>query len=311
MLEIQELKQAQQFISLGEKEKAAKILWELYVSKDEEVKLDAALSLLSVIDPLTENNKLIEVSGEAIKLAVKMGKIDIYAYLLGRKSNFLASQLTFLIYRQRNLILAAGIFKWFDFSLKRDKQEYESIVLKRETLEKEIETLELEALRLARAIADPYLRGHIFMALGESYSSKSLSNQLDWMIGGRKRNKIANIYFVRRWGLSKFLIYDKNVRRKITESKNKCIDFFQKSIEEFKLSDKKSELAYAHYSFSLQLLTMYKFSKAKKYLLKAKLLAQDKNEKQLLQQIQELEKSITDKNKHIPNRVEEFGLDLP
>ncbi len=311
MSEAQELKEANKLILLNEKAKAAPILWKLYRSKDQNIKLDAALSLLITLDHLTENQKLLEVTEEAIKTASDLQKMDVRAYLLTQKATFLFSELNFLVYRQRNLMLAAGVFEWIDFSLEKEKKEFETISIHRKKLEEKIYKLEMEASELVNSSTNHYLRGHIFMGLAQLHISRFLNHQLDFVSGGRIRSMIANIYFIRRWNLNKFIIYDKSSRKNINESKRQSFSFFEKAATEFKAGHLNSDLAYAYYNLATNLTLTFNFTKSKKFLSLAKQLAQKNNEKILLAQIGELEKQIKDKNKHLRNYVEEFGLDLP
>ena len=125
MSEAQELNEARKLISQNEKEKAASILWKLYASNTSIIKLDAILSLLAVLDLVTENIKLLEITDEGITITKSLGKHDVHAFLLGKKCVFLSAQLGLLIYRQKNLVLSANVFKWIDFSLEKDKKEFE------------------------------------------------------------------------------------------------------------------------------------------------------------------------------------------
>jgi len=146
MSETRELEEARNFIASVQKEKALPILWRLCESKNLDIKLDAGLALLVVLDHLTENKKLLEVTNKTIEVASATGRDDVRAYLLSKKAQFLFSDLTTLTYRQHNLNLAAGVFQWIDFSLEKDKREFAEIKIERTRLEKEIFSLESGAL---------------------------------------------------------------------------------------------------------------------------------------------------------------------
>lgn len=312
MSEIQELKEARNLVALNQKEKALPLLWKLYASKNPDVKLEAGLSLLVALDQLTENRKLLKVTEETIKVASDLGREDVRAYLLSKKANFLFAELGFLTYRRRNLKLAGEVFRWIEFSLEKDRNEYEVIIAKCNELDREISALEIEVVDLTqKGTASHYLRGHIFMSLGEVSFSRFLNNQLDLMIGGKWRSKICNMYFVRRWDLYKFINYHRDARRKLNAARNECIDLFERAISEFKSGNHEVDLAHALYNLAVKFTLMFCFSKARKYLNQAKILAKAKNEKVLLIQMSELEGRIKDKYRHPRNYVEEFGLDLP
>ncbi len=310
MSETQILNKARRLIFEGHKEKAAVLLWKLYASKNPSIKLDAILSLLEVLDAVTENEKLLEITNIGIEISAKLGKDDVRAFLFGKKGRFLLYKLGLLIYRQRNLMLSASVFTWIDFSLEKDKNEFEAIGLKRGEIEKEVLEIETKLLKLVEASADHNFRGHIFWAIGDFYIAKYFNYKTDQIKAGKIKSKIANIYFVKRWNLDKFL-YDKEIRQKIRDSGKKCIVYCRKSIAEFEIGNKGPETAYASYNLANNLRSMNHFFQAKKYLIKAKKLAEAHNQKPLLAQIELFEKRLADKNRNIRNYVEEFGLDLP
>lgn len=311
MPESQELKNALNFIASGQKEKALPLLWKLYTSKNSGIKLTAGMNLLTVLDLTTENKKLLDVTDETIELASAMGKKDIRIYLLSKKAIFVYNDLTYLTSRQRNLNLAAGVFHWIDFSLEKDQKEYEAIIAQKDTYKKEISSLEADVLASIQSIEDHNLRGHIFMSLGEISFTRFLNDQLDLMICGRLRSKIINYYFVRRWNLNILLGFDRNAQRKIRKSRKMCISYFEKSIKEFKVGHHEINLAYAFYNLAAKFTLMYCFSKARRYLNKARQLAEMRDEKALLVKINELGPRIKDKYKDSNNYVREQKLNLP
>ena len=309
MSEIKNLNKARDLIAQGGHVEARKIL-EAITSKDPKIRLDVILALLVVFDHVTENDKLLEVTNEGIEITMKNGNESVNSYLLARKSIFMLTHLSSMIHRQKNLMLSAGVFEWIDFSLERDKKEYEFIVEKRKPIEKEIELLIATVIERAEHGVNHYFRGHLFSAIGDFYSSKYLADMLDFQEGGRTKSKIANMYFVRRWNLDKFL-YDRASRRKIRDSKKKCVLYFERSIAEFQLGGKKSEGANAIYNLAVKMKTFYKFARAKRLLAEAKSIAVSLNEKPLLGKIEMFEKEVADKNRNIRDYVEELGLDLP
>lgn len=311
MSEARQLKEAQNLIGSSQKEKALPLLWKLYASRNPDIKLEAGLSLLVALDQLSENKKLLEVTEETIKVASDLGRKDVRAYLLSKKAIFLSIDLGSLKYRKQNLKLAAKVFKWIEFSLEQDKKEYEAVIEKCNQLGGEISALIIDVLESAQATADHYFRGHIFMSLGEVYFSMFLDYKLDLAISGKWRSKICNIYFVRRWKIDKLINYSRDARKKLNTSRNKCIEFFEKAILEFKSGNHETDLAYALYNFAVKFTLMFHFIRARKYLNQAKLKAGAGNEITLLRQIGELERRINDKYEHVRNYVEEFRLDLP
>lgn len=311
MSEIQKLKEAQRLISINDVEKATPLLWELYSSNNPNTKLNAILSLLAVLDYVTDTEKILQIIKGGIKIATSMGKNDVIAFLLGRKSFFLESVLGFLIYRQKNLVLSANVFKWINFATEKEKREFEKITNKRQQIEKEIREIENTILRMAESSSDHYFRGHVFMAVGEIYGSRYLNDKLDLMIGGRLRSKIGNIYWVRRWRLDNLLLYRSSDRRKIVGHKRDCVRFFKLSISEFEAGGNESDMAHACYNLAVKLNMMFHFHGAARYLYQAERLARKTNEGRLLAQVLSFRSDLKNKNKNVRNYVEEFGLDLP
>jgi hypothetical protein len=310
MPETQELEEAQRLISLNEIEKAAILLWKLYSSKVPATRLNAILGLITTLNSVTENDKLLEITNVGIEIETTTKKDDVAVFLLGKRSIFLSTQLGFLIHRQKSLVLSANIFKWINFSTEKEKSEFEAIAQKRLGIEKEIQNIETTISDFWKTNTDHYFRGYIFMTLGDLYSLKFFNDQLDFMVGGKIRSKIGNIYFIKRWGLDKWL-FKRRDRKKIKNDNDKCIYFLKLAISEFESGKYGKEIAHACYNLAVKFKLVFRFGKAKKYLKQAQQLAETNNEKRLLSQITIFRKELSDRNKHIRNYVEEFGLDLP
>lgn len=311
MSEADELKAAQHAIAAGVKEEALLVLWKLFVSKNCGTRLDAGLLLLVALDPLAHNEQLLHVTEAAIELASAMRKDDVRAYLLGKKAEFLYRELSNLTYRQRNLNLAAGIFQWIEFSLQADKVEFAAIAAERSKLKQDIASLEADALAAIQASEDHYMRGHLFMSLGEISFSRFMDDQLEFCSGGKLKSKIMNLYFVRRWHLNQLIGFTRGSRSKLREAQSNSVGYFLKAIEEFAAGHYKSDLAHALFALAAKSTFTYRFRKARKYLNRARQLAEAENVRALFNPIRELQKRIDDKCRHLRNYVEESGLDLP
>lgn len=310
MSERDEIKKAHALISQGREEEAEKILWTVYMSNEPMIKIDAVLALLVVLNHVTENDKLLEVANMGIEVAEKINRRDVLAFLMEKKCVFLLTELSAMIHREKNLMLSANVFKWIEFSLERDKKEYGLIKDDRKRVEKEVEELTTKVIAMAEAATDHYFRGAIYSSIGDYYSSKYLVDQLDFMKGGKIRSRIANLYFVRRWNLDKFL-YDRDSRKKLKESWKKCVLYFEKSIVEYRAGGRTSEEAHMIYNLAVKYKIVYGFSRASKLLAQAKVLAEVQKEIRLLKRITLLEKEVADKNKHMRDYVTEMGLDMP
>src|SRR5690348_11481933 len=103
------------------KNEARPILFRLQTSQDAGTRLDAGLALLVALDHVTENDKLLQVAEKAMAAAAEARQLDARTYLLSQMAELLSVKLSTIAYRQRNLNLAAGVFKWIEFSLEEDK----------------------------------------------------------------------------------------------------------------------------------------------------------------------------------------------
>ena len=219
------------------------------------------------------------------------------------------SELSSVIYRQTNLMLSSRVFGWIGFSLERDKQEYEALEQQRKNLEQEIDTILSAVIENAELGSDHGFRGHQFSSIGDVYSSKFLVDKLAFQEGGKLKSKIANLNFVRRWNLDRCL-YDRKARRKIDESRDECIRYFERSIKEFELAGKKSEQAHTIYNLAAKMLLFNNFRRTKRLLAEARTIVESISEKRLLEKIEYLEKRVVGENE-MRDYVNEMGLDMP
>jgi cell division protein FtsB len=310
MSEQEKLNKARNMYDKGEYSEARKLLEEI-TTKDAGIRINVLSAFIGVLDHVSENDKLLDVANEGIDVATKLGNDTMRNYFLGKKCFFLMSDLSSMIYRQKNLVLSAQVFKWIDFSLERDKKEYEALTETRKDLETEIDSTLEAVTKGAESSLDHNFRGHQFSTIGDAYSSKYLADKLDFQEGGKTKAKIANLYFVRRWNLDRYL-YDRNIRKKIDESRDKCIQFFEKSIKEFKIAGMKSEEAHTIYNLAVKLRLFNRFRRAKKLLVEARVIAKSVEDgKRLIDKITKLEISVADKNRNIHDYVSEMGLDMP
>ena len=309
MSDHEKLNKALEFFNQGDYPDARKLLEEI-TTKDPVIRMNVLSAFIGVLDHVSENDKLLAVAKEGIEVATKAGNESVRNYFLGKKCLFLMSDLSWMIYRQKNLVLSASVFGWINFSLERDKKEYEAITEARKELQKEIDSTLAAVMEGAETSLDRNLRGHQFSTIGDAYSSKYLADKLDFQEGGKMKSKIANLYFVRRWNLDRYL-YGRNVRQKIDDSRDRCIQYFKKSIEEFRLAGMNSEQAYMIYNLAVKLQLFNYFRGAKKLLREARAIVESTGEKGLLNKITDLEASIADKNRNIRDRVNEMGLDMP
>jgi tetratricopeptide (TPR) repeat protein len=311
MSEEKEIEKTRKLITENNFDEASKILWKLYQSKNSKIKLDSILALLVVLDRSTENETLLAIADVGINLFSKDSSNGTKVYLMTEKCSFLLTKLGFMSYRQANLKLSASIFKWINFSTEREKKEFEIINQKKSSIELELQHLEEVILNHLEIDDDHYSRGNIYMRLGDCYNQKLSNTQLDAMVGGKTRSKIGNIYFIRRWRLDKWVVYNSKGRKEIRNLWQKCVQNFERAISEFESGSNYVELAHAYYNLAVKYKFAFQFIKAKKCLKKSSELAKEYNESQLLSKIELLNQMIANKNQDVRNYVEEYGLDMP
>jgi hypothetical protein len=303
------LDKATRLIDQGKVKEATTLLWPLCKSPDNVTRLNAIFALLVALNPITDNDELILLAEKGVETAAQLGLGDERAYLLSRKVFYLLNQLSLLVYRQKNLTMSARVFKWIDFSLERDREEYAAIGEQRADIEKEIASKATLVEKLGEECGDHRVRGQLFESIGDYYSTWYFLDCLARQRGGRIRAILFNLRFVRRWNLTYFL-YDRQSRTKILESKRKCFQYLGRAVAEFEAANLKADVARACYNLAAKLMLTNHFVRAQRLLLKAKSLV-DSNNTRLVQQIVELEKRIKERNRHTPNYVEELGLDMP
>lgn len=309
MSEKDALNRAQRLVDQGNTEEASKLLWPLSESRNSVTRLNAIFALLVALNPITEIDKLVFLSDKGIETAAQLGLSNERAYLLSRKVFYLLNRLSALVHRLTNLTLSARVFKWINFSLERDKEEYTAIGKQRAIIEKEVASTATLVERLAEESTDHRVRGQLFESIGDYYSTWFFLNCLDLQRGGRFRARIFNLRFVRRWNLTYFL-YDRESRNKIVASKRKCFQYLERAVVEFELANLRADVARTCYNLAAKLMLTNHFVHAQRLLLKAKSLVDSKDVK-LVQQIGELEQRIKERNRVTPNYVEELGLDMP
>ncbi|CAN5694163.1 hypothetical protein BH11PAT2_BH11PAT2_04850 [soil metagenome] len=308
MLDKEKLNKGRQLFEQGAYVEARKV-FESILTKDLSIRLNVLLAMLGVLDHVSENDKLLAVVNEGIEITTRTNNEGVRSFLLGKKCLFLMSEHSSIIYRQINLTLSSRVFGWLGFSLERDKQEYDSIGQQCKNLEQEIESILYTVIERAERETNQGLRGHQFSSIGDAYSSKFLSDKLALQKGGKIKSRIANNHFVRRWNLDRYL-YSRVARKKIDDSHDRCIHYFERSIEDFQLAGMKSEQAHAMYNLATKMLLFNGFRRTKKLLIESRALAISIGEKRLLDKIEYLEKRVLGENE-MRDYVSEMGLDMP
>ena len=252
--------------------------------------------LLTALDPVKEIKKLLEFSEAGIRISKKLHDTSGQAYFMSRKADLIVSaKLPFLEYQLHNLKLASG---WIGFSTEIDKKSYEALMSEVNSFESEADLLLKDALALVGT--DKKVEGRILMSRGSIESSRYLRYKSEFMGGNAKAKWWLKFQFF-RYPLAEYLFIFNNSQSKKLRS---CIDSFTVDyLKAAKIYEQLNDSAsgYAYHNLANHLKLAYKFWAAKKYLAKAKKVAQKFNDQLLIQQVKAMELAIKAKNKDTPD----------
>lgn len=309
MSEENNLKKAFALLQSGRKEEAAKELLALYEkATNNGYRLEVIDVLLSALDPIKENDKLIKTADEGVKIAHQMNRKDVEAYLMARKADFFTNEVSLLKYNQHNLKLASD---WVGFATEADKNEYERLTREIMRLENETDSLIEEAISISEGIGNKKTEGYVWMSLGQVISTRYLHFKMDAMKGSSRRAKWwLRLTPLRRHGLENYLFFSFGQIKQLREYISTFTEAFLKATKIFRGINDSAE-AYALYNLANNLNIAFEFKKARKYLAQARAVAQKHNELFLLKQIEEMEQIVRDKHRNTPNYLEGETRNFP
>jgi cell division protein FtsB len=281
------------------KEAAAELLALEKIITDKNLRIQLIDAALSALDPVSENDKLIKLSEEAIAMTDKNNRKDLQAFFTSRKADFLMGKMTFLLYGQANLKLSPD---WTAFSTEEDKKEYEALTAEAEKTESEINTLLRDALMLAEQSNSKQVVARILMSSASIDSARYLHYKMECMRGGLRTKLWVKFELLRHPFFEKWLVYSKEKTDKLNGFLKSFTDKFLNAAHILdELND--SLAGYAYHNLANDLKSAYRFGKAKKYLLKAKAMAERHNDYLLKKQVELLGKAINARNGDIPDYI--------
>jgi len=266
---------------------------------DKNLRIQIIDLLLSALDPVDKYEKLILLSFEGAKIAEEYGQKDLQAYFMSRRASFLITKISFLQYKQRNLKLAPG---WIEFSTKIDKNEYGKLTTEIEKIEIEIEDLLEQASVLAKESGNKKVLGRVLMEISSIESTRYLHYKSE-CFNNRFRTKLWLTFEILRHPFFEYLIiFSKKESKKLQSFINV---FTENSLQAAQIFEELNDptAGYAYHNLANNLKSTYEFKKAKKYLKKAKIIANKYGDKLLNQRINDLEKEIKNKNRDIPDYI--------
>ena len=279
------------------KEAAAELLNLDSKIMDKNLRIQLIDASLSALDPTKDGGRLIELSGEGIKIAGDYGRKDLQAHFMSRRADFLMTKVAFLQYRRQNLKLAPG---WIEFSTEANKQEYEKLTAQVEKLEREVNDLLAQATILAEQSGNKNVFGRVLMARGSVESSRYFHYKTECMRGNLRTKLWLKFEFLRYPFFEHLIIFTGKNAQKLRSPVDTFTENFLKAAQIFEeLGD--STAGYAYHNLANDLKTAYRFREARKYLEKAKSIAVKHNDPLLKKQVEMLEKAIKAKNRDIPD----------
>jgi len=281
------------------KEASAELMILEQVITDKNLRIQLIDAALSALDTVNENDKLIKLSAEGVNIAKEYNRKDVQSYFMSRKADFLMGKMTFLQYDQHNLKLSPD---WVEFSTEVDKNDYEKLSAEVEKTEKEINALLDEALLLAEQSGDKRAVARVLMANAGIESSRYLHKKAEYMLGNYRTKFWLKFEFMRYPFFERLFIFPNNKGKKLNSIVTSFTVKFLKAAQICEeLND--SLAGYAYHNLANDLKSAYRFRKAKKYLLKAKVIAEKYNDNLLKKQVESLEKAINARNRDIPDYI--------
>jgi len=294
-------KEAIDLLMTGRRKESSVILLDLYKRVvQSEFKVQLIDALITALDPIKENQNLINMASEGIKLAGRLRMLPFQAHFMGRKAEFLISKSSQYQYQRANLKLTPG---WIEFSTEADKNNYEIFTKKVEKLDEEVDQLLVDAVSIAEKANDKKALAFVLMSKASIESSRYLQYKME-CIRDAWGTKIWIFFHKLGFDITHLLNFKHYKILKI------YIDSFTKNyLEAAKLLEEigDSAASYAYFDLAVHLQLAYKFHKAKDYLRKAKIIAKKHNDVLLIAKAKALEKSIKTKNRDIPNYLEGEG----
>ena len=259
-------------------------------------RLQAIDSELSKLNNVKDNAKQIDLCIEGIMIARKIGRTELQAHFMAKKAYLIMLQVGLQDYQRKMLKLLP---QWFQFATEADKNEYESLTILVEKLDREIDTDLEQAIVQVEKSGDKRFQVSVLMSKGNIEAVRYLRYKMDCMRGFRA--KLWTMFSFAHYPLFEYLLTFSNGDAQKLNSKVKL--FTSSFLKAAHLSEEiKDPLAgYAYYNLANQIRLANQYGAAKKYLAKARAIALTHNDTALMPQIETLEKIIDAKNKDIPD----------
>jgi tetratricopeptide (TPR) repeat protein len=296
--EVNNFKRAMALLNKGYKKQSALILLRLY-EKSTKIgfKIQLIDALITVLDPMEDNEKLIELSSSGISLASALNVADVGAHFKARKADFLMGKRVLLEFERVNLKLAQ---KWLQFATEKEKTRYEELSLEISKIDEEVSNLLGEAVEGALHVGNKKTLALVYMSKGGIEGSRYLQFKMNTLRGSWR----ARVFLVlHKFGIEIPFIYGLRQGLELIFFVNSFTKSFIDAANLLtEIGDEDAALAYFDLAVNLQ--SAYKFRSAARYLKRAKSIATQHGNQLLLANISVLEKSISTKHRDIPDYLE-------
>lgn len=295
MSEEDEFKKAMSLLMSGKRKEASAALLPLYQeATKKEFKIRVIDALLSAMDTILENQRLIDMASEGANLAGELGATDFRAHFMSRKADFLMAKSSFCHYQCANLKLAPG---WIEFSTEADRNNYEILAKINNELELEIDQLLNEALTLAERMDNKKVLAFILMSRASVQSSNYIQYKMDSMRGTWKAKGWLLLH---RMGHEIPILFGFKHSQALKTYVNSFTGDYLRAAKLFEEIDDDGA-GYAYFDLAVALKSSYHFRKANKFLRRAETIAKKYNNELMAAKIKDLAKSIKARNRDVPD----------
>jgi hypothetical protein len=223
-----------------------------------ELRIQTILTVLRVLNPATDNDGIIWLCEKGLGQSGFRGAADVMAHLRITRANSLLIDVGFRLYEKRNITLAP---RWKDFSLEKDKKEYDEVTKKinREESEAQGSYKQIEEYRSKETRAE--------LSLALLRTEYWMQSYLNHKMAGLKPTRFRR--FLRDLTRRDAFLYRRAERKLLTSSFAMCKKYIQ---EAFRIcNDMGDELAKAevYITYGRHLASALRYRSANRYAAKA------------------------------------------
>lgn len=301
MSETNSLRKASQLIDTGKREEASRILLALYAKTgNRKIRLQAIVFLVDLLDPIQQSDLLIEMCNEGKRLTTS-SQLDTATYLMAKEASFLMISISLLTHEKQNIVLAPG---WLNFSSEADKALFEKLTTQINNREQEVERLIGDSLRIAKSFKNRQLECRVRLMVGEIYMRKYLNAKMAYS-AGNPRVRWFSKYLFNRFNLDHYLLYRVDQRRELTQLRRASTKNLTEAVRLARVLGDDSLLSHTLYNTANDLRVFNHFREAKRHLVQSKSVAEKRGDVALLGRIHELGRSISRRNRDIPDELKQ------